>query len=214
MPDAFMLELMGGITDGLVSNGYDLLVARVHPDDKDWVRRYYDSGRVDGFIATAATCKPGLLKKLAETGAPLIVWGASDEAATHCSVLGDNLTGGRLATAHLVERGRRRIGFLGGPAHDPQVRDRLRGYEAALAEAGVAVNPALVMHVAWGGPAPTRPRASRPSSITRSTRSSRTATSSQRRRWQTCVGEGSAFPRTSRSSGTTTRTLRVAPARR
>jgi len=76
MPDAFMLELMGGITDGLVSNGYDLLVARVHPDDRDWVRRYYDSGRVDGFIATAATCKPGLLKKLAETGAPLIVWGA------------------------------------------------------------------------------------------------------------------------------------------
>jgi DNA-binding LacI/PurR family transcriptional regulator len=152
MPDAFMLELMGGITDGLVSNGYDLLVARVHPDDKDWVRRYYDSGRVDGFIATAATCKPGLLKKLAETGAPLIVWGASHESATHCSVLGDNLTGGRLATAHLVERGRRRIGFLGGPAHDPQVRDRLRGYEAALAEADIPIDPELVMHVAWGGP--------------------------------------------------------------
>ena len=77
MADAFMLELMGGITDGLVSNGYDLLVARVGPDDKDWVRRYYDSGRVDGFIATAATCKPGVLRKLAEAGAPLIVWGAS-----------------------------------------------------------------------------------------------------------------------------------------
>ena len=151
MADAFMLELMGGITDGLVSNGYDLLVARVHSDDTDWVRRYYDSGRVDGFIATAATCKPGVLRKLAEAGAPLIVWGASHEAATHCSVLGDNLTGGRLATAHLIERGRRRIGFLGGPAQDPQVRDRLRGYEAALAEAGIAVDSALVVHVEWGG---------------------------------------------------------------
>ena len=147
-----MLELMGGITDGLVSNGYDLLVARVHPDDKDWVRRYYDSGRVDGFIATAATCKPGVLRKLTEAGAPLIVWGASSEAANHCSVLGDNLTGGRLATAHLVERGRRRIGFLGGPAHDPQVRDRLLGYEAALTDAGITVDPGLVMHVDWGGP--------------------------------------------------------------
>ncbi len=152
MADAFMLELMGGITDGLVSNGYDLLVARVSPDDKDWVRRYYDSGRVDGFIATAATCKPGVLRKLAEAGAPLIVWGASHEAATHCSVLGDNLTGGRLATAHLIECGRRRIGFLGGPEHDPQVRDRLRGYETALAEAGIALDPALVVHVEWGGP--------------------------------------------------------------
>lgn len=53
-----------------------------------------------------------------------------------CSVAVNDVLGGRLAAAHLLEMGHRRIGFVGGPFTIPQVADRHRGVEQALAEEG------------------------------------------------------------------------------
>ena len=57
----------------------------------------------------------------------------------HCSVTGDNITGGLLATRHLIQIGRERIAFLGGPPEDSEVGQRFKGYETALEEAGRSV---------------------------------------------------------------------------
>ncbi|NBC35816.1 substrate-binding domain-containing protein [Novosphingobium sp. FSY-8] len=48
------------------------------------------------------------------------------------------------ATRHLLARGHRRIGFVMGPATHSVSRVRFEGYGAALAEAGLAIDPALV----------------------------------------------------------------------
>ncbi|MCP6757148.1 substrate-binding domain-containing protein, partial [Klebsiella pneumoniae] len=53
---------------------------------------------------------------------------------------------GKLATERLIGIGRKRVAFLGGPAHDPEVVDRFGGYEEALREAGLSVDPALVAY--------------------------------------------------------------------
>jgi DNA-binding LacI/PurR family transcriptional regulator len=153
MPDAFMLEIMSGISTGLHEHGYDLLVVQIGPNDTDWVGRYLRSGRADGFILLSATCSPRHLRTLVEQEAPFVIWDVAPRThRNYCSVSGDSVTGGRLATEHLLNAGRRRIGFLGGPAHAPEVRDRLSGYEAALREAGVEVDPSLVVHADWANP--------------------------------------------------------------
>jgi DNA-binding LacI/PurR family transcriptional regulator len=152
-PDLFMLEIMGGIAAALHEHDHDLLVVPIRRHDVDWPRRYVQSGRVDGFIVIAAACSPRLLAAFAELGAPFISWGVPPETrAAHSSVSGDSITGGRLATAHLLESGRSRIGFLGGPLKAHEVRDRLVGYEAALRERGREVDPALVVHLDWDVP--------------------------------------------------------------
>jgi LacI family transcriptional regulator len=56
----------------------------------------------------------------------------------------DHLNGARLATRHLIELGHRRIAHLAGPAHRFTGEQRRRGYEEALREAGIAVEPALI----------------------------------------------------------------------
>ncbi|MEI4594848.1 hypothetical protein WAC38_28865, partial [Klebsiella pneumoniae] len=66
------------------------------------------------------------------------------------SVAVDDVEGGYLATRHLLERGRRRIAFVGGPLAVRQVSDRLEGARRALAEipdAGLEVieKPALTV---------------------------------------------------------------------
>jgi LacI family transcriptional regulator len=46
----------------------------------------------------------------------------------------DDVEGGRLAVAHLLDAGRRRIAYVSGPRSVRQVADRLRGAEAAVAK--------------------------------------------------------------------------------
>ncbi len=53
------------------------------------------------------------------------------------------------AVRHLVARGHRRIGFLGKTSAFTTLVDRYTGYEKALVEAGVEVDPRLVETRAW-----------------------------------------------------------------
>lgn len=59
----------------------------------------------------------------------------------------DNVLGARLATEHLLMLGHRRIGFLSGPIRTVSRIDRLEGYRAALADAGIRADP----HLIWEG---------------------------------------------------------------
>jgi len=149
VPDGFMLEIMSGISRGLHANDYDLLVIHVGANDTEWARRYLETGRVDGFVVLSATCSQRQLRTLVEMKAPFVIWGVPPGHHGYCSVSGDSRTGGTLATEHLLRCGRSRIAFLGGPAREPEVQDRYRGYEAALQEAGERVDPARVAHADW-----------------------------------------------------------------
>lgn len=141
MEDLFNLEIMGGIGNGLHSLGYDLLLVYVNPRETTWAHQYLDSGRVDGFILTTSSRKQLHIKALVDMGAPFIVWGVPMPKYNYCSVTGDNITGGTLATEYLIHTGRQRIAFLGGPDDEMEVQHRFKGYETALHAAGRSVDP-------------------------------------------------------------------------
>jgi DNA-binding LacI/PurR family transcriptional regulator len=144
--DPFHLEIQGAIAATLATYNYDLLVAHIEPDDFDWPHRYLDAGRVDGFILLNCSQKLKYIRTLADIQAPFIVWGVPLPQRSYCSVNGDNLTGGRLAVQHLIQLGRQRIAFLGGPSHDLETQLRYQGYETALQEAGRTIDPTLVAY--------------------------------------------------------------------
>jgi DNA-binding LacI/PurR family transcriptional regulator len=147
VPDAFMLELQSGVSRALHGLEYDLLVVHVDEEDTEWAADYLESGRADGFILLTATCTQHHLNRLVELKAPFILWGAPPGGG-YCTVIGDNVTGGRLATEHLFERGRSRIAFLGG-YENHEVEGRRSGYEAALRAAGIEPDPALEVNTHW-----------------------------------------------------------------
>jgi DNA-binding LacI/PurR family transcriptional regulator len=144
--DLFGLEIMGGISKGLYAQGYDLLVIHVDPQDAQWAHQYLDTGRVDGFILMTSTYKQYHIHALLEMGAPFIVWGVPLSDAEYCSVTGDNLTGGTIATEHLIHSGRKRIAFIGGLPGELEVQYRFEGYRNALLAANRSVEPALVSY--------------------------------------------------------------------
>lgn len=144
--DLFGLEIMGGISAELAEKGYDMLVVHVDPRETAWARQYLDTGRVDGFILLTSSHKGSHVQALLEREAPFIVWGVPLAGFSYPSVTGDNLRGGRLAAQHLIDGGRRRIAFLGGPANELEVQLRLQGFQMVLSEAGLAPDPALRAH--------------------------------------------------------------------
>ena len=56
----------------------------------------------------------------------------------------DNLQGMIYATNHLIERGHRRIAFVGGEISHPSINERLHGYNEALISHGIPIDENLI----------------------------------------------------------------------
>ncbi|GAA1486583.1 LacI family DNA-binding transcriptional regulator [Brachybacterium fresconis] len=75
------------------------------------------------------------------------------ELTEHRSFVGaDNFEGAYQATTFLLSRGHRRIAHVAGPGHLGSARDRLRGYLRAVRDAGLEVDPQLVLEGTYSEP--------------------------------------------------------------
>jgi len=104
--------------------------------------------RVDGIIVLTGRLTDQALKACARI-VPVLVTGRILRAPGLFSLNFDNYEGGRLATQHLIDLGHRDIAFISGDADHPDAMERLRGYQAALAAAGIVYRPALVVPGAY-----------------------------------------------------------------
>ncbi|MRG58291.1 substrate-binding domain-containing protein [Agromyces sp. CFH 90414] len=81
-------------------------------------------------------------------GQPIVMLNFHDDTGRYCTASIDNEAGGHLAASHLLETGRRRIVFVGGPDTLQPVTDRRAGFRRALVEASLApvdeISPAWV----------------------------------------------------------------------
>ncbi len=104
-------------------------------------RRHLDQleqQRVLGILITPVDAAGPHLAELAARGTPLVLVD-SPAVGPQCSVAVDDRLGGRAAGAHLIERGHRRIAFIGGPLSIKQVADRHAGIRDAVLAAGDGV---------------------------------------------------------------------------
>ncbi|HZM75840.1 MAG TPA: LacI family DNA-binding transcriptional regulator [Candidatus Limnocylindrales bacterium] len=92
--------------------------------------------RVRGLLITPVGSSAKRLDQLVQRGIPVVLVDRGSGRANRCSVAVDDVTGGRLATQHLVEAGHRRIAFVGGPLSIKQVSDRHAGAQGVLADHG------------------------------------------------------------------------------
>ncbi|MGK3952304.1 LacI family DNA-binding transcriptional regulator [Microbacterium sp. I2] len=104
----------------------------------------------DGLILTVAKGEAEDLDRVSPSK-PVVLIGERAFSRQYDHVLMDNIAGSRLATSHLLATGARRIALIGGRIadHDGMPELRTRGYMAALEEAGVPIDPALVVESGW-----------------------------------------------------------------
>ncbi len=120
-----------------------LFICVAHQDQANGLR-YLDqlvAKNVDGVIVAGAMVPPEINAGI--NGLPPIVF-ADYPGAPGPSVLFDHEQGSALATAHLLEHGHRRIGFIAPPRQLPSAAPKYAGYERALTQAGVTIQADLI----------------------------------------------------------------------
>ena len=144
--DLFLLEMLGAISINLAAMKYDMLMLHVDPYETDWINDYLHTGKVDGFVLMTSTRKQHHIQKLIDLQAPFIAWGIPTPGSNFCTVTGDSVNGGRLATEYLLQLGKQKIAFLGGPAAELEVQQRYQGFENALIAAGIEPDPNRIVY--------------------------------------------------------------------
>ncbi|MFL9840609.1 LacI family DNA-binding transcriptional regulator [Sphingomonas sp. ST-64] len=142
----FFLSMLGSIMRACADHGQDMLVS-FQQLGSDWHQDFEDSRRADGLILLGYGDYELYRTKLSELiaqGTHFVRWGSVEGGGAGLTVGCDNHGGGRAATRHLIDLGRREIAFLGtASSHYPEFHDRYRGYAAALREAGLVPRPEL-----------------------------------------------------------------------
>jgi LacI family transcriptional regulator len=138
--------VLRGIEEELSRAGYSPLIAssRFDATEEQHCIEVLRSRRVDGIILLDGGLSVRVLRAHAKV-LPMVITGRHLKAPNLCGLHFDNIEGGRLATQHLIELGHRHIAFITGDARHPDANERLAGYCAALKEAGLELNPALVI---------------------------------------------------------------------
>jgi LacI family transcriptional regulator len=102
--------------------------------------------RVEGIlIAPVSDRSREHLRRLAKFAVPFVLVDRTVADISADAVLGDSAEGAQRLVQHLLSLGHRRIGLIVETDEVSTARDRRRGYEAALAGAGVPVDPALIV---------------------------------------------------------------------
>ncbi|MCU1655962.1 MAG: LacI family transcriptional regulator [Pseudonocardiales bacterium] len=139
--DPYFLGILRGAQTEVGSAGLQLvLVIAATRAEAEQFEHYAAGGHVDGVLLISLHADDALPRHLESIGVPTVYNGRplSDDESIY-SVDSDNLAGARMATDLLLARGARRIATISGPLDMGAGQDRLAGYRAALAAAGVPV---------------------------------------------------------------------------
>jgi len=139
-------EVLQGIQGSVTESDYDLLLfANRSERDRDYWRRIGDKRKIDGLIIMGERIREEYLVYYRERNIPFVLVGKRDftRIPLFC-VTSDYRQGAHDATAHLVQKGRKRILFVRGYPDTYHEREKQAGYEQALQSAGFTVNPELI----------------------------------------------------------------------
>jgi len=144
----FFATLIRGAEDCARENGYSLLICNTSEklENELVYLQLLSRKRVDGMIIAPTGKNDGLIKDLIERGMQIVFIDRKVEGVAAPAVLSENEEGAYQATRYLIEQGHRKIGIVLGLPHVSTTTERLHGYERALAEAGIAADPSLIVY--------------------------------------------------------------------
>lgn len=171
----FFNEVVRGSEDEGTKNGIAILVGNTDEDSRreGMYLDLFEEQRVRGVLISPYGDINARLRRLKARDIPVVLVDRMNVEGQFSSVAVDSVAGGQMAAQHLIDTGRRRLAFVGGPFDIRQVRDRLEGARVAVdnddrdVDIEVVTTSALTVSegVAAGARLLERPRQSRPDAI-------------------------------------------------
>jgi len=142
----FFTEVARGVEDLANQAGYVVILC--NSDDSAEKENNYlqvlEEQRTQGVLITPVQSDAGYLQRFRQRGIAVVLLDRPSRIKDLCSVSVDDVRGGELAAAHLLEQGHQRIAFVHGPLSIRQIADRRRGVLKAIKAAGLDPDGALV----------------------------------------------------------------------
>ena len=134
----FFTEVARGVEDLANQAGYVVILC--NSDDSVDKENHYlhvlEEQRTQGVLITPVQSDASYLQRFRQHGIAVVLLDRPSRIKDLCSVAVDDVRGGELAAAHLLEGGHKHIGFVHGPLSIRQIADRRRGMVRAIKAAG------------------------------------------------------------------------------
>ncbi|WP_455661744.1 LacI family DNA-binding transcriptional regulator [Pradoshia sp.] len=138
-------RLVKGIDEVLSESGYQILLANTNlmPEKEIENLRLLKSRHVDGIILSATNTEPELMKEISQLAIPFVAVG--QDMPGFSNVVFDDYQAAKDAVQAFIDKGHKRIAFIGVSESDPAVGGlRKKGYLDAMAESGLPVEDSWV----------------------------------------------------------------------
>ncbi|MFC3990967.1 LacI family DNA-binding transcriptional regulator [Actinoplanes siamensis] len=149
----FLQDILVALKSALSAQGLHLLMLApdqsAGPAGRQRFLRAVQRHNVDGVVIIDNGSRDPAVLALADAGVPCVALDLRFTGPTCTYVTSDNRGGGRLAAAHLIDRGHRRIATITGPPDTWPAAERLAGFRAVLADAGRSLDDADVVAGDW-----------------------------------------------------------------
>ncbi|OUJ76285.1 LacI family DNA-binding transcriptional regulator [Hymenobacter crusticola] len=138
--DSYFAQAVNGIETVAQAHGYHILIYLTHESEQQEraILRAFQGGRVDGVLmsVSAETTSTEHIAALQAQGVPVAFFDRAADGIETARVTTNDLESSCLATRHLVECGCSHIALLSIARQLSIERQRIRGYQNALAESG------------------------------------------------------------------------------
>lgn len=136
--DPYMFEIMSGLQMYLSNKRYYFtLVNILSEEEQDAVNRIIVQKSADGLVIHSSVLTKEMASQIQKSGIAHAIIGAPTFECQLCWIDTNNYLAGSIAANHILERGFRRIAFVGGPENEPVSSHRLQGAITAMAEKNV-----------------------------------------------------------------------------
>ncbi|TAP28611.1 MULTISPECIES: LacI family DNA-binding transcriptional regulator [Micrococcaceae] len=137
----FFMDVTQGAQRRALDNGYTVLMGSSDSSltTEGQLLDLFEEQRVAGVLISPMHSDLSRLWKIRDSGTPVVLVDRGSGDRSFSSVSVNDVEGGRIAAQHLVDLGRKRIAFVGGPQSIEQVQHRLEGAQSIIAGTADAV---------------------------------------------------------------------------
>jgi DNA-binding LacI/PurR family transcriptional regulator len=144
--DNFTYEVLCGVNDSAGKLGYELVL--LSTDSEKQQEKTYSQlcqeRKVEGVILQGMKTDDPYLEEVLDSNIPSILIDIPVEGENVGYVTTDNAAGAKNAVNHLLELGHRNIAMINGHSKASVSKERLQGYQSALAEHSIPFSPEYV----------------------------------------------------------------------
>jgi len=145
--DPFFSEFISGLGDEATEHGYDLLISTApagQESEQQLYQRWAHSHKVDGFVLNRLWLSDWRVSFLSSQHIPFVTLERSLDPVEYPSIQVESKASIATLVKYLVDRGFRRLAFIGGPSQLTIHTNRFNEYCQSLAANQIRLDPILV----------------------------------------------------------------------